>query len=195
MTTVRHGRPAGRRWWRLRPNPLRRRSYVVEAWLLLATWVLALTAAVAGGVYIAGAVERDVDALRATRHTAQAVLTGNAVRTTYSVDGTAQAWAGVRWTAADGTSHTGVARVAADSRAGGTVRIWVDGKNRLVPAPGSAEQADLQGAVVGVVAALTVGGLVLLAGWGACARLDRGRLDRWDEDWTRLDRQWGGTRG
>lgn len=197
MAAVQHGRPARTRWWRLRRNPLRRRSYVVEAWLLLATWTLALVAAVAGGVHIAGVVERDVDTLRAERHTAQAVLTENAVRTTYSVDGdgTAQAWATVRWTAADGTTHTGVIRVAADSRAGSTTRVWLDAKNRLVPAPATADQADLQGAVLGAVAAVTVGGLVLLAGWGLCAQLDRGRLARWDVEWARVDRQWGGKKG
>lgn len=197
MTTVRHGRPARTRWWRLRRNPLRRSSYLVEAWLLLATWVLALVAAVAGGVHMAGVVERDVDTLRADRHAVQAVLTENAVGTTSSVDGdgTVHAWATVRWTAADGTRHTGVTRVAPDSRAGGTVRIWVDSRNRLVPTPATAEQAALQGAVMGAVAAVTVGGLVLLAGWAACACLDRGRRDQWDAEWTRLDRQWGGTRG
>ncbi|MEU2879366.1 hypothetical protein ABZ651_24505, partial [Streptomyces sp. NPDC007070] len=35
-------RRAGVRWWRWRRNPLRRTSDVVEAWLLLVAWTLAV---------------------------------------------------------------------------------------------------------------------------------------------------------
>ncbi|MFJ5309751.1 hypothetical protein [Streptomyces sp. NPDC088350] len=74
MAPSRHGRPAGVRGWRLRRNPLRRRSYLVEAWLLLAAWILAVVAAVGTGAWTALAVERHIDALRAERHPVSAVL-------------------------------------------------------------------------------------------------------------------------
>ncbi|MFD8307553.1 hypothetical protein ACFV29_35285 [Streptomyces sp. NPDC059690] len=194
MPAVRPERPAGTRWWRLRRNPLRRRSYLVEAWLLLVVWTLALAAAVAAGIGAAGAIERDSAALRAERHSVQAVLTKDAESGTSSVDGIgdARAWATVRWTAADGTRHTGVTRVSGASKAGSTTRIWLDPQDRLVPEPAGAGQARFQAVVLGTLAGVTVAGAVLLVGSGMCALLDRRRLVQWDTEWARADRQWGG---
>ncbi|MGW3095219.1 Rv1733c family protein [Streptomyces sp. NPDC001102] len=194
MAAVRHAGPARTRWWRLRHNPLRRPSYLVEGWLLLAVWTLALLAAVAAGLGTAGAVERDGAALRAARHPVQAVLTKDAESGTPSVDGIgdAHAWATVRWTAADGTRRTGVTRVAAASRAGSTTRIWLDAQDRLVPEPAGVGQARFQAVVLGALAGVTVAGGMLLAGSGMCALLDRRRLLQWDAEWARADRQWGG---
>ncbi|MGK3938299.1 hypothetical protein RKD19_001045 [Streptomyces canus] len=188
-TSRRQGRV---RWWRLRRNPLRRRSYLVEAWLRSVTGILAVTFAIVMGVLAAHAVEGDLDGLRAERHAVPAVLTTDA-KDTVGVEGTDadRAWAHVRWTAADGTPRTGVARVDSTSRAGSTTRVWLDAEGRLVPEPATAGEAEFQGAVLGAAAAVGTGAAVLLLGGLACARLDRRRQDQWDTEWALIDPRWG----
>ncbi|MFI6544228.1 hypothetical protein ACIBO9_13430 [Streptomyces prunicolor] len=154
------GKQAKVRWWRLRPNPLRRRSYLIEAWLLIAAWTLAVLAAVGTGAWTALAVERHVDALRAERHPVSAVLVEDAVRTVGTSDGSDNYRATVRWTAADGTSRTGLAHVGSHSKAGSTTQVWLDSRGRLVPTPMTAEQARLEGVVLAAWAAVGVGGAV-----------------------------------
>jgi hypothetical protein len=181
------------RCWRLRHNPLEPRSYVVEAWLLLATWTLAVVAAVAVGVPTARAVERGLDDLRAQRHVVSAVLTEDAERTTAAADGTdgGRAWATVRWTRTDGTTRTGMTRVDAASRAGDVPSVWLDAKGRLVPEPPNPGQVELQGAVLDAVAAVSACTAVAPVGWGARARLDRQRLEQWGKEWSLIGPQWG----
>ncbi len=188
-TSRRQGRA---RWWRLRRNPLRRPSYVVEAWLRLATGILAVTAAIVAGVLTARAVESDLDGLRAERHAVPAVVTTDA-RATVGVEGTDadRAWAHVRWTAADGTARTGIARVDSASEVGSTTLVWLDAKGRLVPEPATAGEAELQGVVLGTVAAVGAGTVVVLLGCLACARLDRRRQEQWDVEWALIGPQWG----
>ncbi|WP_329272221.1 hypothetical protein [Streptomyces pseudovenezuelae] len=185
----RQGRTCG---WRLRRNPLRRPSYLVEAWLRLATGILAMTVAIVTGVLTARAVEGTLDGLRGERHAVSAVVTTDA-RTTVGVEGTDadRAWAHVRWTAPDGTNRTGVARVDSASRAGSTTRVWLDAKGRLVPEPATAGEAQLQGAVLGTAAAVGAGTAVVLLGCLACARLDRRRQEQWDVEWALIAPQWG----
>jgi hypothetical protein len=177
-------------WWRLRRNPLRRRSYLVEAWLLVATWILAVAAAFGAGVLTAHAVEHDLDALRAERHAVKAVTTEDAHRAT-GAEGTGadKAWAHVRWAAADGATRTGVARVDSATKAGGTTRVWLDAKGNLVPEPATADEARLQGAVLGSATALGAGVAVILLGGLTRARLDRRRQDQWDMEWALIDPQ------
>ncbi|WP_175647747.1 Rv1733c family protein [Streptomyces cyaneochromogenes] len=183
---------AGRLCWRLRRNPLRRRSYLVEAWLLLLTWALAIVAAVVTGVATAYAVERNMDSWRAERRAVTAVLTEDADLRTSANEGSddARAWATVRWTGPDGTSRTGVTRVEPGSQSGDATRVWLNAKGQLVPEPATVDQAELQGAVLGTVAAVSVGAMVTLIGWGACAWLDRRRLRQWDTEWAEVGPRW-----
>ena len=182
---------AGVRWWRLRRNPLRRRSYLVEAWLLLAVWILAVVAAAGAGVWTVLAVERHIDALRADRHSVTAVLVEDAQRIVGTADGSDNYRATVRWTAADGTRRTGLAHVDSSSKAGSTTQVWLDAKGRLVPTPATATQGRIEGAVLGVWAAAGAGGVVLLVGRGVCGQLERRRVDQWDAEWARIGPQWG----
>ncbi|MER6185888.1 hypothetical protein [Streptomyces sp. NPDC001652] len=177
--------------WRLRRSPLRRRSYLVEAWLLFVTWTLAVAAAVAVGVVTASAAERDINGLRAQRHTVSAVLTENADQPVAEGGDVDRAWATVRWSGRDGKVRTGVARVDPGSRAGSPVEVWLDTEDRLVPEPSTPEQAELHGAVLGTVAALLAGAVVVLAGWGGRVCLERRRLAQWDKEWAGNGPQWG----
>ncbi|MBK3574440.1 hypothetical protein JHN63_11555 [Streptomyces sp. MBT65] len=191
MIPSRHGRSAGVRGWRFRRNPLRRRSYLVEAWVLLAAWILAVVAAVGVGAWTNLAVERHIDALRADRHSVPAVLVEDAQRTVGTADGSDNYRATVRWTAADGTQAMGLARVDSSSKAGSTTHVWLDAKGRLVPNPPTATQARIEGVVLGVWAAAGAGGAVLLVGRGVSGRLERRRLEQWDAEWARIGPQWG----
>ncbi|MFG2788167.1 hypothetical protein [Streptomyces sp. NPDC048419] len=180
-------------WWRLRRNPLRRRSYLVEAWLLLATGVLALGAAITAGVLIAHAVERDLNGLRAERHKAPAVVT-QTVRPAPGVDGmdAGQMWAHVRYTAADGQARTGIARVDSErSKAGSATVVWLDARDRLVREPTTAEEAAFQGAVMGAVAAVSAGTAVIFISCFTRACMDRRRQDQWDTEWALIEPRWG----
>jgi len=191
MTPSRHGKPAKVHGWRLRRNPLRRRSYLVEAWLLIGAWTLAVVAAVGTGAWTALAVERHVDTLRAERHPVSAVLVEDAVRTVGTSDGSDSYRATVRWTAADGTSRTGLAHVDSSSEAGSATHVWLDARGRLVPTPPTAAQARLEGMVLAAWAAAGAGGTVLLIGRGVSARLERRRLSQWEAEWARVGPRWG----
>ncbi|MYS43445.1 hypothetical protein GTY23_19820, partial [Streptomyces sp. SID5998] len=57
-------RRAGVRWWRWRRNPLRRTSDVVEAWILLVAWTLAVLGGLVAGLLTAGAVQQSADRVR-----------------------------------------------------------------------------------------------------------------------------------
>ncbi|MFJ9535935.1 hypothetical protein ACIRPX_01555 [Streptomyces sp. NPDC101225] len=187
------GRRGRVRWWRLRRNPLRRRSYLVEAWLLFATGLLALGGAIAAGVLTAHAVQRDLDGVRAGRHQVPAVVT-QGVRPAPAVDGMdgGGVWAHVRYTAADGTTRTGLARVdSARSRTGSTTAVWLDARGNLVREPATAGEAEFQGAVTGAVAAVAAGAAVIMISWCARARMDRRRQEQWDMEWALIDPRWG----
>lgn len=67
-------RQATMRSWRWRRNPLRRHSDVIEAWVVLAGWILALVSGLWAGLGTANAVERAADQQRAERRTVSAVL-------------------------------------------------------------------------------------------------------------------------
>ncbi len=84
-----------------------------------------MAVSVVPGVLTAHAVERNVNGLRAARHSVAAVLTGDAERTVSSTDGAGddRARAKARWTGADGTPRTGVTRVGPGSGAGDTTRV------------------------------------------------------------------------
>ncbi len=182
-----------RLWWRFRRSPLRCRSYLVEAWLLLVAWGLAVAAAVVSGLLTAHAVERHMNGLRAERHAVVAVLTEDAERTVSSTDGSGddRAWAKARWTGPDGTPRTGLTRVEPGSEAGDTTRVWLNAEGYLVPEPAGPDQAELQGAVLGTVAGVSSGAIVVLGRRAACACLDRRRLKRWDTEWAEVGPQWG----
>jgi hypothetical protein len=103
-----------------------------------------------------------------------------------------QLWAHVRYTAADGTARTGIARVdAGRSTAGSTTVVWLDPRDHLVREPTTPDEADFQGAVMGSVAAVGAGAAVILISCFTRARMDRRRQDQWDTEWALIDPRWG----
>ncbi|MER7738015.1 hypothetical protein ABTX34_06670 [Streptomyces sp. NPDC096538] len=186
-----HGARRGVRWWRWRSNPLCRRSDVAEAWLLIATFVLALLLAGFGGLAAAGAVDGSLDDRRERSSPIPAVLVENARDAApVSESGDGGVWADVRWTAPDGTRHTGRTEVPAGSKEGTEVTVWNDTSGRLVSEPPEGAEADFQVAMAGITVAVVVGGLVLVGGWLARARLRLRRLDQWEAEWRQVEPAW-----
>ncbi|MEU2439583.1 hypothetical protein ACFY9A_07775 [Streptomyces rubradiris] len=185
------------RLWRWRRNPLKRHSDVVEAWIVLAGWLLTLLAGIVAGVAAARTAESAFTARLAQLHPVSAVLTDGAPRTPGAGGGYAdgRVWATVRWTDANGTVRTDQVKAAPGASAGSRVTVWTDRAGRVVPAPVTGTAADVQAALTGALVAPTAGALV----WGG-VRLVRGSLIRrrmaeWDEEWKQIGPRWGNLSG
>ncbi|MFE0477321.1 hypothetical protein ACFW2V_37570 [Streptomyces sp. NPDC058947] len=181
------------RLWRWRSNPLRRRSDRVEAWIVLAGWVLAVLCGAVAALAAATAVDGSLSAQRAQTRAVPAVLTERAPRTpqvTTDGSGGDTVWATVRWTAPDGSPHTGRTEVEPDAAAGTRVTVWTDRAGRLAAAPLSPTESRFQAVGTGVLAGAGAGAAVWACGRLARLRLDRRRLQRWDAEWARVGPQW-----
>ncbi|MEU2060806.1 hypothetical protein [Streptomyces sp. NPDC013455] len=185
------------RLWRWRPNPLRRHSDVVEAWTVLAAWVLALVAGVLAGVLAARASAAAFEARLAQVHTVSAVLTEDSARTPPAGTGydDGRVWAAVRWTDGDGSVHADRAKVLPGAPAGTRVTVWANQDDRVVPAPVSGASADVQSALTGALVGPLAGAAVWGAGWGVRKRLIRRRMAEWDEEWKQIGPRWGNFSG
>ncbi|MEV0692409.1 hypothetical protein [Streptomyces sp. NPDC050388] len=195
MARTRGARPRRVWWWRWRKNPLRRRSDLIEAWLLLATLVLALLAGAFAGLAAAGAVDGSLAGRRAQAHTVQATLVGDAARALPTPvaedgDGSGHVWAKVRWTAPDGTVRTGRAEAVPGSKAGSVVTVWTDGEGRLVSEPTGGADAQFQIVMAGLTVAAAGGGLVLLGGRLVQRRIQRRRAVAWEAEWRLVEPTW-----
>ncbi|WP_406728951.1 hypothetical protein WJ438_36320 [Streptomyces sp. GD-15H] len=191
-----HGARPRRVWlWRWRKNPLRRRSDLIEAWLLLATLVLALLAGAFTGLEAAGAVDGSLAERRAQARTVQAALVEDAARALPAPvaeegDGSGHVWAKVRWIAPDGTLRTGRAEAEPGSKAGSVVTVWTDGAGRIVSEPPSGADAQFQIVMAGLTVAAASGGLVLLGGRLVRGRLQRRRAAAWEAEWQLVEPTW-----
>jgi len=173
--------------WRWRRNPLRRRVDAVEGWAVLATWALIALTGVLVGLVAAHSVEQGLARERAEWRPVTALVVEDAPGTV----GSEKVWAKVRWTAADGTQHTGQARVDSGSTAGSPATVWTDPQGRLVSKPATESEARLRAALVGALAGAS-GATVPYVGWRLLrGRLQRRRMEEWDEAWERFDPMWG----
>ncbi|MEU3346760.1 hypothetical protein ABZ723_17575 [Streptomyces sp. NPDC006700] len=184
-------RRAGVWLWRWRRNPLRRTSDVVEAWILLVAWVLAVAGGVLAGVLTAGAMQQAADRVRADTHSVPAMVTQEATRGAVRPVGSVLGWGTVRWTDADGSAHTGRTRVPVSATPGDHVTVWANGQGTLTPPPASAADIAFQTTLGGLWAGTTTAGVVIGGAKLARIRLDRRRFTQWDEEWARVDTPWG----
>ncbi|KOV65505.1 hypothetical protein [Streptomyces sp. MMG1121] len=185
------------RLWRWRRNPLRRHSDVVEAWIVLATWVLAVLCGAVAGLAAAHNADSAFSARRAHVQAVHAVLTDDAARTPTSGTGydDGRVWASVRWTDAHGVVHTDRAKIAPGAAAGSQVTVWTNSAGRIVSPPVTGAAADLQAALTGALVAPSAGAAVWVVGWGIRARLIRRRMAEWDEEWKQIGPRWGNFSG
>ncbi|MFF7969882.1 hypothetical protein [Streptomyces sp. NPDC007905] len=180
------------RLWRWRRNPLRRHSDVVEAWIVLVTWILAVVGGVLAGQAAAQSMDSAFSARRAGVHAVSAVLTDGAVKTPPAGSGydDGRVWAPVRWTTGDGAVHTDRTKVFPGAPAGSQVTVWTDGTGRLVSPPASPAEAMLQTVLAGLLVAQAAGTAVWAGGRMVRARLVRRRLAEWGEEWKRVGPEW-----
>ncbi|OUC81172.1 Rv1733c family protein [Streptomyces swartbergensis] len=180
------------RWWRWRRNALKRRIDVVEAWVVLAGWVLALLGGVAAGLMAAGAVERAAERQRAETRQVSAVAVEDAPGPSPArAASDHRVWAKVRWTAPDGSTHTDEARVPPRTPAGSTLPVWVNRNGDITTPPVSEGEAWLHTTMGGGLAGALAGGVVLSAAWLTRLSLDRRRMAQWDAEWERIDTRRG----
>jgi len=174
--------------WRWRRNPLRRRTDVVEAWIVLATCLVALLGGLLAGEAAGTATEAGLTARRTAAHTVSAVLVEDAdAASTVTTSGTGETVrAKVRWTAPDGSTRTGQARVEPGGAAGTSVTVWIDRGGNPVRTPPTVAEARLQAVLTGVLVAVGTAALAFGCGWLARLRLDRRRLLDWESEWARV---------
>jgi hypothetical protein len=177
--------------WRWRRNPLRRGSDRLESWVVLIAWALTLFGGVATGLMAAESVESGLARQRAEWRPVGALLTEDAPEPTgASGSGTEKVWAKVRWTAPDGSTREGQARVEPASVMGTPVTIWTDTVGRLVTKPADQAQARLRAAFAGAFAGLLVAAVPFVGGRLVRGRMERRRMDQWDEEWELLGPLW-----
>ncbi|MFF8925879.1 hypothetical protein ACF1AO_01300 [Streptomyces longwoodensis] len=176
--------------WRWRSNPIRRRDDVLEAWLLLAVWVVIAVGGTAAGVVTALAADQVFAQQRAERDPVPAVLLDDVPRTA-TVMGKDLASTRVRWTASDGATHSGMTLVTTGKKAGSTVRVWIDTRGKLSTQPPTPAKAAVEAGLFGASAALAVSGVAFGVGSAGRWYLDRRRIQQWDREWTLVGPQWG----
>ncbi|WP_077797136.1 hypothetical protein [Streptomyces sp. JHA26] len=183
---------ARRALWRWRRNPLLRREDVLEAWILLMTWLVVAVAGPVAGVLGAQASVRDAAQRRAERHAATATLVRDA-RGSAVTDGTTRDRVDtlVRWTASDGTRHSGRASVDVGLKAGSRVTLWTDRQDHLAAAPPTAAQAGVDAVFTGAASSFAVVAAAAAGYYGARVVLDRRRRAAWENEWQEIGSQWG----
>ncbi|MEW2615743.1 hypothetical protein AB0937_37395 [Streptomyces sp. NPDC047880] len=183
--------------WRWRRNPLKRRADRVEAWVVLGVWTLTVLLGLFAGTTVARSVE---DGLARERIEWRPLVARLAERAPGTAPENARAraeqvWAKARWTAADGSEHSGQLRVPAGSAAGAPVTVWTDPEGRQVTRPVTESQARVRATLTGGVAGLCAAAVSLVAGRALRGRLERRRIDQWAVEWSRFGPMWGRTAG
>ncbi|MEU9573546.1 hypothetical protein AB0D62_27490 [Streptomyces massasporeus] len=184
--------------WRWRRNPLKRRADRVEAWVVLGVWLLTVFVGVLAGTAVSRSVEDGLARERAEWRPLVGRLAERAPGTATEnarVSRAEQVWATARWTAVDGSEHSGQLRVPAGSAAGAPVTVWTDPEGRQVTRPVTEPQARVRASLIGGVAGLCAAIVPLGAGRGLRSRLERRRIDQWDAEWSRFGPMWGRTAG
>ncbi|MEU6148103.1 hypothetical protein ABZ848_48185 [Streptomyces sp. NPDC047081] len=183
----------GKVWlWRWRRNPLRRRGDVVDAWIVLAAWLIALCGGLFTGLAAGVAADHGLQRHRTERHLVSAVLAENAPgRTSASALDNNHVWATVRWTAPDGSTRSGQAKVRPDAKQGTPATVWVDRHDRLASKPLTPGEASFQAAWTGVLVGLGAVGALLGGAQLLRLHLARRQARQWDEEWARVDTPWG----
>jgi hypothetical protein len=189
-----HGYRYSKHWfWRWRANPLRRRDDLVEAWIVLAVWLIALVGGIVAGTLTARASDASLAEQRAERTPVRAVVLADAPTDTARAGTVAdQVRAKVRWTAPDGTTRTGVALVERGHRPGSPVVVWQDPRGTLATEPPTRTEASVEAALLGAAAAVAFAGTVMGAGAVTRWRLEKRRLDLWAREWELVGPRWGG---
>ncbi|WP_327279867.1 MULTISPECIES: hypothetical protein [unclassified Streptomyces] len=177
-------------------NPLRRDADRTRAHLH-AVFVLACVLAVICGVVVGRSAwtdaRRDAEGIARHRYSVTAVTVAE---TTYRA-GTGPSTrpllvAPATWQDRSHRVHTESVPVPAETRKGGTVRLWVDDNGNAATEPPGAPDVALNAMGQGTGASALV---VLVAGAFVYARLrgvDRHSARAWESEWEKVEPQWSG---
>ena len=188
----RRERPA-RFGWRWRRNKLRRPVDVVESWLVLLSVVLLCLTPLLG--WWAGlSVDRGLQRLAREEHAARTLVTATIAPASGKPaaghpDGQGDDM--LRWTAPGGRVHTTSVPSELRSWDRDEVKIWIDAKGDLAPAPLDPSTASTHAVLAGIAAASGGAGLVLISRQLLMWRLMRRRISSWEREWARIGQYWG----
>jgi len=173
-------------------NELRRWSDRIEAWFLLGLMItfvpLAAVAAISAAHWAQADGARELGAkLRLTQVTAVLARDAPAVNTISPVS--ILLLVPARWTVG-GVRHAGAVPAVPGTRAGTSVRVWVDAAGNVRQPPLTSSQLSLRVVLAGVGAPLAVALGMLLAWSGLRWLLDRRRLAAWGESWSMTGPSW-----
>ncbi|WP_210588659.1 hypothetical protein [Streptomyces sp. GESEQ-35] len=183
------------RGWRWRPNPLRRRSDVVEAWTVVVVAVLLFVGAPLAGVAAALWAHAEAQAItaaqRADRRQVRAEVVG-ATSGSLPVQGgrTFTRRATVRWTEPGEGERTASAPVSPGTRPGDTVDVWFDSRGRGVAPPPDGFAAWQHTLVMGLCATGGAVAVVLLGHVVTRHVATHHRLTEWEREWARTEPEW-----
>lgn len=180
---------------RLDRNPLRRGTDRAEtaiiAALLAVFLISAPFAAVSAGHWFRSAGLREQSVQLAARHQVPALVLKDAPDETFVYYGpSAEVTALARWTASDGSPHTGYIGVPAGTHAGKTVATWTDTSGRQTGPPLQSGQVTDR-AALGTMLAPLIPAILLLAVWHLARRaLGKRRSAAWEADWRATGPHW-----
>ena len=162
------------------------------AWLLAAVALFILLVAVWGG---AGVYADALDQSRLEheqRTQVEAMLLDDAPSGYRETDSEDVPWRSVRFADTSGSEHLANVPVAGRQPAGGTVRLWTDRNDRVMPAPLTKTDAMVISATAGI-GITALGAAVLTSTWFGLRRLlDVRNGVAWDREWAQIEPVWSG---
>lgn len=173
-------------------NPLRRRidraETIIILMLLVAFGCGAWFGAHAAARWIAARSAAEMQAQRTTVHRVRAVLLEQPVpQRAYDTYLGSQALA--RWTAPDGSKHSGEVTAPLNTPIGSTVLTWINQSGDQVT-PLLPDQAAFRSDIAAAVTVSAAGMAALLLGIAVHCALDRRRLAAWDAEWLATGPRW-----
>jgi len=173
-------------------NQLRRWSDRIEAWFLLGLMItfvpLAAVAAISAAHWVQADGARELGAkLRLTQVTA--VLARDAPAVSSIAPVSILLLVPARWTVG-GVPHAGAVPAVPGTRAGTSVRIWIDTAGKVQQPPLTSSQLSVRVVLAAVGAPLALAFGMLLAWSGMRWLLDRRRLAAWGQSWSMVGPSW-----
>ncbi|MFI2368021.1 hypothetical protein [Streptomyces sp. NPDC018833] len=175
------------RLWRWRRNRLRRRSYLVEGWIILALGAIGFIGAPLGGAVAWDAVLDARSQQRAERRLTEAVLVQDA---TPVAKGSSRTRATARWAAPDGTTRTGRVPAGSHMERGERVSVWTGEDGAVVSAPLGQAAARFDAAVAALAVTVSVGFVVLAVHRLVRRHCERRRSAQWGRQWAQVAARW-----
>ncbi|MFH8345268.1 hypothetical protein [Streptomyces sp. NPDC018045] len=187
--------------WRWRRNPLRRTTDLLEAWLALAAALLIVLgggfAGLAAGSAAHDALRRSVRTQAQERHQVWATSDRSVARPSPGSDPEAAAGrathhrVNARWTAPDGSEHSGPVAAPGAVKPGERFRIWTDARGRVMARPLDAGTARAHAVLAGLGAAALTAAVTMGGRQFVTRRMLERRYARWEREWERVDQDWG----